>query len=87
MTINVDVNEIVHKLRSLKRGYRYTYHTGYIARDRIFHSGSKATKEEAAAIDVIAREAMTLSDKRQVCLVQKRLDYHTYEYIALGTTI
>ena len=83
----VDVNEVVHKLRSLKLGDRYIYHTGYIARDRVLYSSSQTTKEKAAAIDVIASEAMTLSNKRKVCLVQRRIKDFVYDYIAIGTTI
>lgn len=87
--MSLDANKSVYRLRTLKRGERYVYHTGYLPMGRASYPiyERKYTKEEAAVISKIADEALTLSNKRRVHLVQRRLKDFTYDYIALGTTI
>lgn len=87
--MSFDINESIYRLRTLKRGERYVYHTGYLVMDRASYPiyTHKYTKEEAAVISTIADEALTLSNKRRVHLFQRRLKDFTYDYIALGTTI
>lgn len=60
---------------------RIVYHVGLLARDR--ENTSTLSKEDRAAINVVARAAWNASAAGKLFLVQRRLPSGDFEYIAI----
>jgi hypothetical protein len=57
----------------------YVYYTGYLAKDR----EDKSKPELMKYAQQVGRAAMEMSDKGKICLVQRKLRFMQYEYIAI----
>lgn len=76
----MDVNEVMLKLRNLKYNEPVVYHVGYLARDR----GRNLFPTTAPDVHFLAGVASDLSDAGKVALVQRKLGFMEYQYIAVG---
>ncbi len=75
----MNVEDTIGKLRSLQPGQRMVYHLGLLSHDKAI--GAPVAKDSARRIGGVA---LDLAEEERVVLVQKKLGYAMYEYIAIG---
>lgn len=65
------------------RGKKYTYHVGYLARDREAKPRDAAEKAYYEEIGAVANYVFRMYEEGRITLVQKRLEPMRFEYIAI----
>jgi hypothetical protein len=69
------IGNIKHFVAHSKRGERVVYHAGFLMKDRM----------ESAEVDALADQAMSAQVAGEVVLLQRRIGFWDYDYIAVRT--